>query len=107
MCARTVQLALTAQDVRSITPAAVLPSRRGIDIAPSAIGRARRLAAEHGIPDGRITWRVADLAIWQPDGRYTPFGSAAASELASANRTFTALSCMVLRRRFGGDLQHG
>jgi len=41
-----------------------------VDIAATAIARAKTLAARHGIPDGRITWVVDDLSSWQPAGSY-------------------------------------
>ena len=41
-----------------------------VDIAETAIARARGQAAAHRIPDGRITWRVQDLACWEPTETY-------------------------------------
>ena len=41
-----------------------------VDIAATAIARAKNLAARHAIPDGRITWVVDDLGSWQPAGSY-------------------------------------
>ena len=41
-----------------------------IDIATSAIVRARERAAARRIPDGRITWIIEDLARWQPTETY-------------------------------------
>lgn len=41
-----------------------------VDIAAAAVARAKDLAAGRGIPDGRITWVVADLAGWQPTDSY-------------------------------------
>jgi SAM-dependent methyltransferase len=41
-----------------------------VDIAATAIARAKKLAASHAVPDGRITWVVDDLGSWQPDGSY-------------------------------------
>jgi thioredoxin reductase/SAM-dependent methyltransferase len=42
----------------------------GVDISPTAIGRARAAATAAGIPDGRITWRAHDLASWRDHGPY-------------------------------------
>lgn len=41
----------------------------GVDLSPTAVGRARRAAQAAGIPDDRITWLVGDLdspddAVW-------------------------------------------
>lgn len=41
-----------------------------VDIAETAISRARDEAAAHHIPDGRITWVVQDLARWEPTDTY-------------------------------------
>jgi SAM-dependent methyltransferase len=41
-----------------------------VDIAETAVARARDQAAAHHIPDGRITWIVQDLACWQPTETY-------------------------------------
>ncbi len=41
-----------------------------VDIAATAIVRAKKFAASHAIPDGRITWVVDDLGSWQPGGPY-------------------------------------
>ena len=41
-----------------------------VDIAETAISRARDEAATHRIPDGRIAWIVQDLACWQPTDTY-------------------------------------
>lgn len=40
----------------------------GVDIAPTAIERARSHAATRGIPADRIDWRVADLESWEFPG---------------------------------------
>ncbi len=42
----------------------------GVDIAESAITRAKDLAHRRGVPDGRIQWITADLASWQPVDSY-------------------------------------
>ena len=42
----------------------------GVDIAATAISRARSLAARRAIPDDRITWLIDDLDTWQPAGLY-------------------------------------
>lgn len=41
-----------------------------IDISSVAIARAQRLAAEHHVPAGRITWLVRDLGGWEPREAY-------------------------------------
>jgi SAM-dependent methyltransferase len=40
-----------------------------VDVAATAVTRAKALAARRGVPD-RITWLVADLATWEPTGPY-------------------------------------
>jgi SAM-dependent methyltransferase len=37
-----------------------------IDVAATAVTRARALAARHHIPDRRITWLVEDVSSWEP-----------------------------------------
>lgn len=41
-----------------------------VDIAAAAVARAKNVASGRGIPDGRITWVVTDLASWQPTDDY-------------------------------------
>lgn len=41
-----------------------------VDIAATAIGRAKERAAARSIPEGQITWVVGDLSSWQPDSQY-------------------------------------
>jgi len=41
-----------------------------VDIASTAIARARALAARRRIRDGCITWIVRDLSSWDPPDRY-------------------------------------
>ncbi len=37
-----------------------------VDIAATAVARARALAAARGVADGLIAWRVEDLGAWRP-----------------------------------------
>lgn len=41
----------------------------GIDVAPTALERAARQAAQAGVT-ARARWQVADLAAWHPDRRF-------------------------------------
>lgn len=41
----------------------------GIDVAPTALGRAAGHAAQAGVGE-RTRWQVADLTAWQPDRRF-------------------------------------
>lgn len=41
-----------------------------IDVSATAVGRGRTLAESRGIPEGRITWLVEDLATWEPAGTF-------------------------------------
>ncbi len=41
-----------------------------VDIATTAVTRARALATGRGVPEDRITWLVEDLATWEPTGPY-------------------------------------
>jgi SAM-dependent methyltransferase len=40
----------------------------GLDISPTAIGRAQAAAAQLDVPDGRLSWIAHDLATWPADG---------------------------------------
>lgn len=51
-----------------------------VDVSSTAVDRARSLAAHHHIATGQITWLVADLERWQPEG---PFDLVSACFLAS------------------------
>jgi SAM-dependent methyltransferase len=42
----------------------------GVDIATTAVARARDLARRRGVADGQIVWVVADLASWRPPEAY-------------------------------------
>jgi SAM-dependent methyltransferase len=42
----------------------------GVDVATTAITRAKALAARHDIPAGNITFLVEDLGSWQPVASY-------------------------------------
>lgn len=41
-----------------------------VDVAPTAISRARELATRTRVADGRITWLVEDLSSWHPPDSY-------------------------------------
>lgn len=42
----------------------------GVDIAETAIARARQFATEEGVSADQIRWVVADLATWRPERTY-------------------------------------
>lgn len=52
----------------------------GVDLSPTAIGRAERAAREAGVPEGRIRWVATDLMAW--DGR--PWHDDGPADLVSA-----------------------
>lgn len=75
-------------EVAGVTPGTVLEAGTGtgadavwlagqgwdvtaVDVSPTAVQHARTLAAQHE-PDvnGRISWLVADLTVWQPPQQY-------------------------------------
>lgn len=41
-----------------------------VDVAATAVARARAHAAARAVPEGRITWLVEDLEAWRPSGSY-------------------------------------
>ena len=41
-----------------------------VDIASTAVTRAKALATGRDVPENRITWLVEDLATWEPTGSY-------------------------------------
>lgn len=41
-----------------------------VDISATAVGRARVAAASRGVRDDQVSWHVADLTSWQPQGEF-------------------------------------
>jgi SAM-dependent methyltransferase len=62
-------------------------SVRAVDIAPTAIARAKSLSAERNIPVGAITWLVEDLSAWVPAAEFDLVSACFLQSFIDLNRT--------------------